>query len=116
METCRNRRGSRPSHWPKDVDLRIKAPAHRVAAADQLLQPTLPSRRKPGRDERLPAAGTVLRRDYKGQVVVVEVLPDGFQFQGRFFKSLSAIARQATGTPWNGFEFFRLTKSPDRSE
>jgi hypothetical protein len=99
----------------QDMDLRIKAPAHRVPVPDQLLQPTLPSRRKPGRDERLPAAGTVLRREYQGQVVVVEVLPDGFQYQDRFFKSLSAIARQATGTPWNGYEFFRL-KSPGRRE
>lgn len=100
----------------QDVDLRIKAPSHRLAAAHQLFQPTLASRRKPARDERVPAAGNVLRREYKGQVVLVEVLPDGFQYQGRFFKSLSAIARHATGTPWNGFGFFRLTKTPDRSE
>ena len=100
----------------QDVDLRIKAPAHLVAAADQVLQPTLRSRRKPLRDERLPDPGTVLEREYKGQFVVVQVLPDGFQYQDRFFKSLSAIARQATGTPWNGYEFFRLKASADRSE
>ena len=86
----------------QDVDLRIKAPAHLVATADQVLQPTLGSRRKPGHDERLPGPGSVLRREYKGQLVVVQVLPNGFQYQDRYFKSLSAIARQATGTPWNG--------------
>jgi hypothetical protein len=100
----------------QDVDLRIKAPAHLVAAADQVLQPTLRSRRKPRRDERLPEPGSVLQREYKGQLVVVQVLPDGFQYQDRFFRSLSAIARQATGTPWNGYEFFRLKVSADGNE
>lgn len=100
----------------QDVELRIKAPSHQVATPNELLLPTPASRRKPGRDARLPAAGTLLRREYKGQVVVVEVRADGFQYQGRFFKSLSAIARQATGTPWNGYEFFRLMKSPNRSK
>jgi hypothetical protein len=100
----------------QDVDLRIKAPAYLVAAADQVLQPTLRSRGKPGRDERLPGPGSVLQREYKGQLVVVQVLPDGFQYQDRFFKSLSAIARQVTGTPWNGYEFFRLKASPGGGE
>jgi hypothetical protein len=92
----------------QDVDLRIKAPQHLVGTAQQVLQPTLRSRRKPGRDERLPGPGTILRRECKGQLVVVKVLADGFQYQDRFYKSLSAVARQATGTPWNGYTFFRL--------
>jgi hypothetical protein len=100
----------------QDVDLRIKAPAHLVAAAHQALEPTLGSRRKPGHDVRLPKPGSVLRREYKGQMVVVEVLPNGFQYQDRFFKSLSAVARQATGTPWNGYEFFRLKASAGSGE
>jgi hypothetical protein len=92
----------------QDVDLRIKAPQHLVGTAQQVLQPTLRSRHKPGRDERLPGPGSILRREFKGQMVVVQVLADGFQYQDRFYKSLSAIARQATGTPWNGYAFFRL--------
>ncbi len=95
----------------QDVDLRIKAPTHLVGAAQQVLQPTLRSRRKSGRDERLPGPGSVVRREFKGQLVVVQVLVDGFQYQDRFYKSLSAIARQVTGTPWNGYEFFRLKAS-----
>jgi hypothetical protein len=42
---------------------------------------------------------------------VVQVLPKGFQYQDRLYKSLSAIARQVTGTPWNGYTFFRLKTS-----
>jgi len=91
----------------QDVDLRIKAPAHLVGPAHQVLQRTLRSRSKPSRDERLPEPGSVLQREYKGQLILVQVLPNGFQYQDRFFKSLSAIARQATGTPWNGYEFFQ---------
>src|SRR2546430_16709860 len=34
---------------------------------------------------------------------MVQVLPDGFQYQDRFYKSLSAIPRQVTGTRWNGY-------------
>ncbi len=91
----------------QDVDLRIKAPRHLVGAAHQILQPTLPSRHPPGRDERLPVAGAILQREFKGQLVVVQVFADGFQYQDRWYKSLSAIARQVTGTSWKGYDFFR---------
>ena len=90
----------------QDADLRIKAPRHLVGAPQQVFQPTLKSRRKPGRDERLPQPGSTLRREFKGQIVVVQVLDHGFQYQDRFYKSLSAIARQVTGTHWNGHTFF----------
>jgi hypothetical protein len=90
----------------QDADLRIKAPRHLVGTPQQVLQSTLRSRRKPGRDERLPEPGSILRREFKGQIVVVQVLEQGFQYQDRFYRSLSAIARQVTGTHWNGYSFF----------
>ena len=40
--------------------------------------------------------------------MVVQVLASGFQYQDRIYRSLSAIARQVTGTHWNGYAFFRL--------
>ena len=91
----------------QDIELRIKAPPHLVGTAQQVLQPTLRSRRIAGPDERLPVPGTFLRREFKGQIVVVQVLADGFQYQDRLYKSLSAIARQVTETSWNGYDFFR---------
>jgi Protein of unknown function (DUF2924) len=90
----------------QDADLRIKAPRHLVGTSQQVLQPTFRSRRKPGRDERLPAPGTILRREFQDEAIVVQVLEHGFQYQDRFYKSLSAIARQVTGTHWNGYAFF----------
>src|ERR1700680_649347 len=71
----------------QDVDLRIKAPQHLVGNAEQLLQPTLRSRHRNGRDGRLPGPGSILRREFKGQMVVVQVLAEGFQYQDRFYKS-----------------------------
>ncbi len=59
-------------------------------------------------DLRLPLPGTVLTRSFKGKTVKVCVLPDGFRYQGRRFRSLSAVAEHITGTRWNGYVFFSL--------
>jgi hypothetical protein len=98
----------------QDADLRIKAPAYLVGPAQAILEATLTSRRKAGRDDRLPAPGSILRREFKGQLVLVQVLASGFQYQDRVYRSLSAIARQATGTQWNGYDFFRLQAGSER--
>ena len=100
----------------QDVDLRMKAPAHLVGSRSEVLRPTLRSRHKPGRDGRLPKVGSLLEREFKGQIVVVQVLADGFQYQDRHYQSLSAIARQVSGTAWNGYAFFRLKASAGASE
>lgn len=55
-----------------------------------------------------PIAGTRLIREYQGVEHCVTVLLDGFDYQGRRYKSLSAIARAITGTRWNGLVFFGL--------
>jgi len=43
----------------------------------EVLRPTLRSRHKLARDGRLPKVGTLLKREFKGQMVVVQVLADG---------------------------------------
>jgi hypothetical protein len=62
-----------------------------------------------------PIAGTRLVREYHGVEQVVTVLVDGFEWQGRPYQSLSAIARAITGTRWNGWVFFGLRHSGGRS-
>src|SRR6266581_7898110 len=52
--------------------------------------------------------GTVLLRYYQGQRHTVTVAPDGFDWQGTTYPSLSAIARAITGTAWSGPRFFAL--------
>src|SRR3989442_7679777 len=54
--------------------------------------------------------GTVLVRDYHGQRHTVSVAPDGFNWQGTTYASLSAIARAITGTAWSGPRFFALAR------
>lgn len=53
-------------------------------------------------------AGTRLIREWQGTEQVVTVTADGFEWQGRPYKSLSAIARAITGSRWNGWVFFGL--------
>ena len=55
-----------------------------------------------------PIAGTRLIREYGGVEHSVTVLHDGFEYGGRPYQSLSAIARAITGTRWNGWTFFGL--------
>ena len=59
-------------------------------------------------DPRNPVTGTKLIREWDGVEHTVTVLKDGFDWQGRKFKSLSAVARAITGTRWNGYRFFGL--------
>ena len=66
------------------------------------------------RDPRLPAAGTVVRREYAGTAVEVLILEDGFEYDGIRYDSLSAIATKVTGTRWNGFLFFGLSRRTGR--
>lgn len=55
-----------------------------------------------------PIIGTRLLREWQGVMHEVTVLADGFEWQGRRYRSLSAIARAITGTRWNGLIFFGL--------
>ena len=64
----------------------------------------------PTHDSRLPMPGSLLVKDFKGQTIVVKVLDAGFEYDGRRFASLSAVAKEITGTKWNGFLFFGLIK------
>jgi hypothetical protein len=52
--------------------------------------------------------GAVLVRKWKGHSHRVTVLNEGFAYEGKTYDSLSVIARQITGTRWNGPRFFGL--------
>ena len=59
-----------------------------------------------------PIAGTRLIREWQGVEHCVTVLADGYEYGGRPYKSLSALARAITGTRWNGWTFFGLRGRP----
>jgi hypothetical protein len=80
---------------------------HRPQDQTQVPAPQPALVRQP-RDERLPPVGTVLTRRYKGQVLLVTVLADGFEYAGEKYPSLSAVAKAITGSHCNGFAFFKV--------
>ncbi len=87
----------RAEQLARDSDLRLRPPPGTSV-------PTEPT--TPARDPRLPPAGTTIRRIFKGKEHSVRVLEDSFEYEGRSFASLSAVARVIAGTHWNGFLFF----------
>ena len=66
------------------------------------------------RADNRPIAGTRLIREWAGIEHCVTVLSDGFEWAGRPYKSLSAVARAITGTRWNGWTFFGLKNTRGR--
>jgi hypothetical protein len=76
------------------------------ALADQL-EPKAARRREPGH----PIPGTQLRRQWKGVEHVVTVRERDFEYQGRPYSSLSAIAREIAKSRWNGWAFFGLRRN-----
>ena len=77
---------------------------------------TKASKVPPGKPQnrRLPKPGALITRDWKGHQVAVKVLERGFEFQGRVYRSLSGVAREVTGTSWNGWKFFGLDGGTQR--
>jgi hypothetical protein len=65
-------------------------------------------RRAAARKRELPVAGTRLVRMWEGRRHEVTVTATGFEFEGRPYRSLSAIANVITGGHWNGRVFFGL--------
>ena len=97
----------RAEELANDADLRTTAPkAPKVAAGPAECTATTALRVAP--DRRLPMPGQEIARDYKGQKLIVRVLPHGFELEGEVYKSLSAVAKKITGTHCNGYLFFRL--------
>ena len=56
--------------------------------------------------------GAKLLREWGGNTYVVIALEDGFEFEGRRYRSLTKIAREITGAHWSGPRFFGLKRAP----
>jgi len=102
---------ARATDIARDADLRVVAPRG-FFGADTSTRLTVPRKEGAREDRRLPIAGTVIERQFRGRKHFVEVAADGFRYEGRHFRSLSSIAREITGTRWNGLAFFGLTAAP----
>jgi hypothetical protein len=104
---------ARAAEIADDADLRVTAPKDMTPepAPERTASRTVSATEC---DDRLPPAGTVLTREYKGQTLKVLVQADGFEFEGERFRSLSALAKSITGSHVNGFAFFNLQKGGTR--
>ena len=92
-----------------DADLRTLPPREWLATALRGVEAVPTGLPRSRHDRRIPVPGTQLSRDYGGKSVVVNILANCFEYEGRQYRSLSAIATEVTGTRWNGLAFFGLT-------
>lgn len=86
------------------ADLRVTAPKQKIATESGNRTVTKHFAAK----SRVPIPGSRITRRYKGRMIEVLVLREGFEFEGERYSSLSAIAKHITGSHWNGFRFFNL--------
>ena len=116
-----------PSHLPRHLLMRVLAyrlQADRLGDLDAESQRLLNTSTSPEQvSVRLTEArrrqirlrpGTVLAREWKGQMQHVAVVADGFAWNGTTYSSLSRIACVITGTRWNGPRFFGLRDKPQK--
>ncbi|MEE9392634.1 MAG: DUF2924 domain-containing protein [Planctomycetota bacterium] len=60
-------------------------------------------------------SGTTLVREWKGTQIIVHILAKGFEYDGDHYRSLSAIAKEITGSHCNGRAWFKLTERKKRA-
>ncbi len=86
----------------------LKPSVRRRLLADEFADKTAAPRRP-----QLPP-GARLLRDWNGSTHAVDVVEDGFLWNGARYRSLSAVARAITGARWSGPRFFGLDRDSNR--
>ena len=98
-----------PADFVRAVTPRIPAPVD-LPVAD-----AAPPRPRTVRDVRLPSAGTVITRKWRGRELRLLVLDGGFELDGVRYGSMTEAAQAATGSHWNGRLFWGVTQRKRRS-
>ena len=62
------------------------------------------------RYNRLPTQGSIITKTYRGKTIEIKVLENGFEYEGKVFKSISRVAMTIVKRPISGYAFFGLTK------
>jgi hypothetical protein len=104
MGDLSERARARAAELAHDADLRLRPTAE---VCQHLQAKDLPQVASVS-DPRIPPVGRTLTRQYRGRMVQVTIIREGFEWNGRVYGSLSAVAWHATGTRWNGYAFFGL--------
>src|SRR5262245_58592084 len=98
-----DRAKARAAELARAADLRITVPKEKFAPAPATRSSRTVTREvETAADGRLPPPGSVITRKYKGAVLQVKVLSDGFEYAGARYASLSAVAKAVTGSHCNG--------------
>lgn len=87
-----------------------------AAGYDALGATISPTQRQGAQKPGHPVIGTRLVREWNGRRYEVLTTREGFEFEGRPYKSLTAITKVITGTHWNGPRFFGLRGQQDGGE
>jgi hypothetical protein len=110
-----------PSHLPRHLMFRVLAYRMQAEQMGDLAAETIRLLDRPDSVERAVervghhaevSPGTVLGREWNGQMHRITVMSDGFAWKGTTYPSLSKIAFAITGTRWNGPKFFGLRDRP----
>jgi len=101
----------RAAELANEADIRVRVPKGAFDGVPGKVRKGGPGKSSgaTARNRRMPLPGTTLTREYKGVVHTVKVLDAGFEYEGRRYRSLSAIAKEITGSHWNGYLFFRIS-------
>jgi len=114
-----------PPHLPRHLLFRIVAyrlQADHLGDLDPECQRLLDRSESPEKagqraaNQTRPPVGTVLAREWNGQMQRVTVIEDGFAWRGQTYPSLSKVAVAITGTRWNGPRFFGLRDKPSKAK
>jgi hypothetical protein len=97
----------RAAELARDADLRTTPPRQAATLSPAATDPRPVQGARP-RHPRLPPPGTILTRSYRGAILEVRVLDQGFVYQGQVYASLSAVAKAITSAHCSGYRFFRL--------
>lgn len=107
--TLSERARLRAEKLANDADILMYAPKNHVFHAVPERTRVFEANITEGRGVLMP--GTALTRKYKDRMIIVTVLTNGFEYDGKVYRSLSAVAKAITGTHWNGYHFFNVQKN-----
>lgn len=88
--------------------IKLYDPVNNAAFRPNVRPATPVAAKASARDKRLPIPGSAVIKNYKGKNIQVKVLENGFEYNGKLYKNLTAIAKEITGSHWNGYLFFNL--------
>src|SRR5688500_5803705 len=77
----------------RDADIRLTIPRPRKQQGGGATNRTVTLKAPKTSHDRLPIPGTVLTRNYRGRTIETKVLPQGFEYDGQIYRSLSAVAK-----------------------